>query len=119
MSIILGTKTYQLDSYANQNRAIYTSAEDSFTLRDTLTLSREQPGKRSGLYRPVAKSDSRMMRTVSFDEGAVLQPAVLGVTSSLPVGIPDADALALVADFRTWVNSPEFLALVQKQDINQ
>lgn len=79
------------------NRSVYTGAAHSFTVRDTMTLSRVYP-KRTGAFFGVAKSAVKFTsdKAVAQADGTETKAPLIGeISFAIPVGASANDVKAL------------------------
>lgn len=82
----------------NQNRSVYIGPDHSLTLRNMINLYRTFPTT-NGNFKGVAKSAVKLTQDVvvpGVDEStSITKPVIIDVAISMPVGVSEADALAL------------------------
>lgn len=95
MSLTISTKTYNQDRIA-PDAVLYTGPANTLSLKDTIEYKRVYPKPVKG-FAGVARPSIKVVKTVYLVDGTY-QDANLFAGGSLPVGISDADATALIAD---------------------
>lgn len=79
------------------NRSVYNGEGHTYTKRDTLNFYRTMP-KRAGNFLGVKKSAIKLTQdqdVLGADGSSIVQPALLDVSFSLPVGTTAANAMIL------------------------
>jgi hypothetical protein len=115
--ITINTKAFNFDSAPAANIAQYTGPAHTFSKKDVLVLKRTAP-KPTKDSDGVAKSESKFTRTVTLANGKIAE-ALITTGVSFPVGMADADILALRDDMSKFVISANGDALYRQHDINQ
>lgn len=118
MSILIDTASFTLDSAA-PNMVKYVGPGHTFSAVNALDLSRVYPKAGKNGDRGVARPDARFEQTVVVNAvtGETRQ-AILRLSGSLPVGITEADILALVLRCQKFLETAEGKAVFTKLDIN-
>lgn len=108
------SKTYTLDSNT-ANSAIYRGPGQTLSVRDQLQVSRQRI-KTSAAYSGTSRGNATLTRTVALT-GALSPSGVasMSVDPALPVGMSGADQDALIADFRGFVASDEFVTWIKSR----
>jgi hypothetical protein len=115
MSITLNTLAYGQDSFATPNKVVYVGPSHSFSVKDTLALSRVAP-KPTKDFAGVARSEAKRTKTVTLGDGSQAE-AIVTISCSLPVGMAEADADALRDDIGDFAIGADGKALFWKHDL--
>lgn len=115
MSITLNTLAYDQDSFATPNRVQYTGPSHTFSIKDTLSLSRVLPKPVNG-FAGVARAEAKRTKTVTLADGTKAD-AIVTVSCSFPVGMAQADADALRDDIGDFAISAAGGTLFWKHDL--
>jgi len=115
MSITLNTVAFAQDSILTPNKVQYASDSNTFSSKDLLSLGRTAP-KPTSTFRGVARSEFKRTQTVTLDDDSTYD-AIITVSVSLPVGIVEADATALLDDVGDFLISADATTLCVNHDI--
>lgn len=116
MSLTFNTKTYENDVARTPDIFRYTGPAHSMSSPDFLDLARTAP-KASLNSAGVGKARSKLTRSAT-DGTDVVGEAIAETSFRLPVGMQESEQDALIADYRAWVATDQFAALVKEHDIN-
>lgn len=107
MTITVNTKVYGADRYTPDS-ITYTGPANSMSNIDVMELKRVYPKKGTGVVKGVARPTFRVARDVVVDTvTGQKQTAYFNGALSLPVGMSDADIVALIADIVDWYSFEE------------
>ncbi len=96
MSLTVSTKTYNQDRISPDS-ILYTGPANTLSISDTIELKRVYP-KPTKDFAGVARPTIKLVKTVTLVDGVTKADAIVTFSASLPVGITDADASAVIAD---------------------
>lgn len=116
--ITINTKQYDQDTN-NGSSATYTGPAHSLTDKDVVGLGRVLP-KRNGTNLGVAKGSVYFNRSVVVNAlTGQKEIAALRIETSFPVGMPEADQTAMIADAEAFLGSEAAADLFGSLKINQ
>lgn len=110
MALPINTRSYTVDDTSTKGRVIYRDPSSTAGLPSTALLARVDPMP-TGTFNGVSKADFRLDKVTTVNEKN--WPLIIRLSSSLPVGTPDADSDLIIADFRAFVASAAFVDLVK------
>jgi len=96
MSITLNTIVFTGDVYPSPEKYQYLASNHTFSSTNKLTLARTAP-KATATFAGVARSEVKRTKTVTLADSTTAD-AIVTVNMSLPVGMAEADADAIVND---------------------
>lgn len=118
MSLLINAETFTLDS-ASPNTVRYVGPGHTFSALNAVDLSRVYPKAGKNGDRGVARPDARFEQTVVVNAvTGETRNAILRLSGSLPVGISEADILALVLRCQKFLETAEGKGVFTKLDIN-
>lgn len=100
MAIIVNTKSYTEDAQLNQNAIRYAGPNNGFTSADRIDVKRSYP-KPTSQSAGVAKSS--MKTTRGFLVGDVVKTVIMETTTSVPVGVTEVQAQAVLDDHEALI----------------
>jgi hypothetical protein len=115
MSITLNTLAYSQDVSLNSNKMLYVGPDNSFSVKDHLTLGRTSP-KPTTTFAGVARAEAKRTKTVTLGDGSTAE-AIVTITTSLPVGMAEADADDLRDDVGDFAISADCKTLFWNHDL--
>ncbi len=114
MAITVNTKAYNHNGNTS-NAATYTGPAHTLAVKDTLTLRTTAP-KPTKDFAGVGRQSAKFARTVTLAGGATAE-AIVEVTTSLPVGMAEADVDSIRDDMGDFLLLAAADDLFWKQDI--
>jgi hypothetical protein len=115
MSITLNTLAYGQDVSLNSNKMLYVGPDNTFSVKDHLTLGRTVP-KPTATFAGVARAEVKRTKTVTLADSSTAE-AIVTITCSLPVGMAEADADALRDDIGDFAISADCASLFWNHDL--
>lgn len=116
--MLFNTRTYNVDRNNSPDSISYTGSGHTPANKDVLTLSRTYPKPQKdflGVSKPYFK---RLKSVVVNSTTGEKQDLIVYVGASVPVGTPDADVDAALADLAAWINTADAKSLFKALDIN-
>jgi len=117
MTVTVNTKAYAFDTNPTPDIGRHKGPAHTFQTKDYLDLKRTNP-KPNGDFLGVARAGAKFVRTVTLAQGGTGE-AIVEVTSSLPVGMAEADIDSIRDDLGDLLISTNGDDLFYKQKINQ
>lgn len=117
MAITLNTLAYNQDSFVSSNKVLYTGPDNTFSVKDQLTLSRTAP-KATTTFAGVARAEAKRTKTVTLADSSTAE-AIVTISCSLPVGMAKADADALRDDIGDFAISTDAEELFWDHDLTK
>lgn len=115
MAITLNTLAYSQDSFVTGNKVKYVGPDNTFSVKDLLTLGRTEP-KSTSTFAGVARAEAKRTKTVTLADGSEAD-AIVTISCSLPVGMAKADADALRDDVGDFAISADAETLFWNHDL--
>lgn len=114
----INTRTYNLDRVNSPDSMSYAGPNHSVSAKDIFTLARVAP-KPTKDFAGVAKPSVKRVKTSTINattgEKAEL---IFNLGASVPVGTPDADVDAALADLVSWLATNDAKSLFKSSKIN-
>lgn len=117
MSFTLNTKAYAFDTNPSSDVGRHVGPAHTLSVKDLIDLKRVMP-KPTSTFAGVARAGVKIARTVTLSSGAKAE-AIVEVSSSLPVGMVQADVDSIRDDLGDLLISSNGSDLFWKQKINQ
>jgi hypothetical protein len=115
MSITLNTVVFNQDTFVSGDKVLYTSANNTFSSKDRLTLARTAP-KASTSFAGVARAEAKRTKTVTLADGSQAD-AIVTFSVSFPVGMAKVTADALRDDIGDFAISAAAETLCWNHDL--
>lgn len=115
MAITLNTLSYNQDAFVTPNKLKYVGPDSTFSVKDEITLGRTAP-KPTPTFAGVARSEVKRVKTVTLANGSTAD-AIVTLLTSLPVGMAQADAEALIDDVGDFAITADMSNLAWKHDL--
>lgn len=110
MALVINTRSYTIDDASSKGSVTYRDPSSTAGLPSTAILGRTDPVPTAS-FNGVSKGEFRLNKMTAVGERN--WPLVLRASSSIPVGSDDAAIDLLIADFRSFVMSANFVDLVK------
>lgn len=118
MSLTINAKTYTADRVGLDSVG-YVGPGHTMSVSDDVVLGRVAP-KPTPTFSGVARSSAKLTRTLTLTGSLTpTAPAIIALSSSIPVGAASADIDTLCADLGAWIASAEFKTILKTQTINK
>lgn len=115
LTITINTKAYNADAAISANAVPYNGPAQSLSVKDRLELARVAP-KKTSAFSGTGRARAKLTRTQALT-GALTTTgdSIFDVSTSVPVGTPDADVDTMCNDVAAFIGSATFKTLVKKQ----
>jgi hypothetical protein len=116
MSITVNTKVYEADRISPDSVGYIETTNHTYSTPDTLTLKRVAP-KATSTFAGVARQSAKFSRLVTLADSSTAT-AIVEVSTSLPVGMTEADIDSIRDDMGDFLLLTAADDLFLKSDVN-
>lgn len=119
MTITVNTKAYGIDTFKDEDTAVYSGPAKTFAVEDQLVLKRGKSAAKQDVHNGYFRGEARFTRSFASTIDSKKRPGFVTVTWSLPSDAASTDVDSVRNDLGSLLSSSNGQDLFNKQDINQ